>query len=91
MAGDAPPGNYVAPHIFELSYAGQLTEEAFGPVLHVVRYRADRFDQVLQSVERSGYGLTLGIHSRIDDTVEDAIEKLQVTFDYVRKQGFSLK
>jgi RHH-type proline utilization regulon transcriptional repressor/proline dehydrogenase/delta 1-pyrroline-5-carboxylate dehydrogenase len=53
-----------------LSDAGRLTEEVFGPVLHVVRYRADRFDQVLQSIERSGYGLTLGIHSRIDDTVE---------------------
>ena len=47
------------------------TEEVFGPVLHVVRYRADRLDHVLQSIERSGYGLTLGIHSRIDDTVED--------------------
>ena len=85
FAGDAPPGNYVAPHIFELSDAGQLTEEVFGPVLHVVRYRADRFDQVLQSVERSGYGLTLGIHSRIDDTVEDAIEKLQVGNIYVNR------
>jgi RHH-type proline utilization regulon transcriptional repressor/proline dehydrogenase/delta 1-pyrroline-5-carboxylate dehydrogenase len=85
FAGDAPPGNYIAPHIFELSDAGQLTEEVFGPVLHVVRYRADRFDQVLQSVERSGYGLTLGIHSRIDDTVEDAIEKLQVGNIYVNR------
>ena len=85
FAGSAPQGNYVAPHIFELSDAGQLTEEVFGPVLHVVRYRADRFDQVLQSVERSGYGLTLGIHSRIDDTVEDAIERLQVGNIYVNR------
>ena len=74
FAGTAPDGNFVAPHIFELSDAGQLAEEVFGPVLHVVRYGADRFDRVLQSIERSGYGLTLGIHSRIDDTVEDAIE-----------------
>src|SRR5205085_2233594 len=44
FAGSAPKGNYVAPHIFELSDAGQLTEEVFGPVLHVVRYRAERFD-----------------------------------------------
>jgi RHH-type proline utilization regulon transcriptional repressor/proline dehydrogenase/delta 1-pyrroline-5-carboxylate dehydrogenase len=57
----------------------------FGPVLHVVRYRADRFDQVLQAIERSGYGLTLGIHSRIDDTVEDAIERLQVGNIYVNR------
>jgi RHH-type proline utilization regulon transcriptional repressor/proline dehydrogenase/delta 1-pyrroline-5-carboxylate dehydrogenase len=85
FAGNAPQGNYVAPHIFELSDASQLKEEVFGPVLHVVRYRADRFDQVLQSVERSGYGLTLGIHSRIDDMVEDAIEKLQVGNIYVNR------
>ena len=85
FAGAAPDGNYVAPHIFELSDAGQLTEEVFGPVLHVVRYRAERFDEVLQAVERSGYGLTLGIHSRIDDTVEDAIERLQVGNIYVNR------
>jgi RHH-type proline utilization regulon transcriptional repressor/proline dehydrogenase/delta 1-pyrroline-5-carboxylate dehydrogenase len=66
FAGIAPAGNYVAPYIFELSSADQLTEEVFGPVLHVVRLRADRLEDVLRSIERSGYGLTLGIHSRID-------------------------
>jgi RHH-type transcriptional regulator, proline utilization regulon repressor / proline dehydrogenase / delta 1-pyrroline-5-carboxylate dehydrogenase len=85
FAGTAPDGNYVAPHIFELSDASQLTEEVFGPVLHLVRYRADRLDDVLQSIERSGYGLTLGIHSRIDDTVEDAIDRLQVGNIYVNR------
>jgi RHH-type proline utilization regulon transcriptional repressor/proline dehydrogenase/delta 1-pyrroline-5-carboxylate dehydrogenase len=85
FAGSAPDGNFVAPHIFELADAGQLTEEVFGPVLHVVRYRADRLGQVLQSIERSGYGLTLGIQSRIDDTVEDAIDVLQVGNIYVNR------
>ena len=85
FAGDAPQGNFVAPHIFELSDASELTEEVFGPVLHVVRYRADRLDQVLQSIERSGYGLTLGIHSRIDDTIEDVIDALQVGNIYVNR------
>jgi RHH-type proline utilization regulon transcriptional repressor/proline dehydrogenase/delta 1-pyrroline-5-carboxylate dehydrogenase len=85
FAGMAPEGNYVAPHIFELADAGELTEEVFGPILHVVRYRADKFAQVLQSIERSGYGLTLGIHSRIDDTVEDAIDRLQVGNIYVNR------
>lgn len=85
FAGTAPNGNFVAPHIFELSDADQLTEEVFGPVLHVVRYRADRLDHVLQSIERSGYGLTIGIHSRIDDTVEDVIDRLQVGNIYVNR------
>jgi RHH-type proline utilization regulon transcriptional repressor/proline dehydrogenase/delta 1-pyrroline-5-carboxylate dehydrogenase len=85
FAGTAPDGNYVAPHIFELADADQLTEEVFGPVLHVVRYRADRLDRVLQSIERTGYGLTLGIHSRIDDTVDDVIDRLQAGNIYVNR------
>jgi RHH-type transcriptional regulator, proline utilization regulon repressor / proline dehydrogenase / delta 1-pyrroline-5-carboxylate dehydrogenase len=85
FAGTAPDGNYVAPHIFELPDAGQLTEEVFGPILHVVRYRASEFDRVLQSIERSGYGLTLGIHSRIDDTIEAVIDRLPIGNVYVNR------
>jgi RHH-type proline utilization regulon transcriptional repressor/proline dehydrogenase/delta 1-pyrroline-5-carboxylate dehydrogenase len=85
FAGSAPGGNYVAPHIFELSDADRLTEEVFGPVLHVVRYPADQLDRVLQSIERSGYGLTLGIHSRIDDWVEEVIDRLSVGNVYVNR------
>jgi RHH-type proline utilization regulon transcriptional repressor/proline dehydrogenase/delta 1-pyrroline-5-carboxylate dehydrogenase len=84
-AGVAPDGNYVAPHIFELADAAQLIEEVFGPVLHVVRYPADQFDRVLQSIERSGYGLTLGIHSRIDDTIDAAIDRLSVGNVYINR------
>ena len=85
FAGSAPAGNYIAPHIFELTDADRLTEEVFGPILHVVRYRADRFDGVLRSIENSGYGLTLGIHSRIDDTIEAVIERLAVGNVYVNR------
>jgi RHH-type proline utilization regulon transcriptional repressor/proline dehydrogenase/delta 1-pyrroline-5-carboxylate dehydrogenase len=85
FAGIAPSGNYVAPHIFELADAGQLTEEVFGPILHVVRYRAEYLERVLQSIERSGYGLTLGIHSRIDDTIEGVIDRLSVGNVYVNR------
>jgi RHH-type transcriptional regulator, proline utilization regulon repressor / proline dehydrogenase / delta 1-pyrroline-5-carboxylate dehydrogenase len=85
FAGEAPAGNFVAPHIFELRDAGELTEEVFGPVLHVVRYRAEALDSVLAAVERSGYGLTLGIHSRIEDTVDDIVARLQVGNIYVNR------
>ena len=85
FAGEAPRGNYVAPHVFELSDADQLTEEVFGPILHVVRYPADQLDRVLQSIGRSGYGLTLGIHSRIDDTIEHVVERLSVGNVYVNR------
>jgi RHH-type proline utilization regulon transcriptional repressor/proline dehydrogenase/delta 1-pyrroline-5-carboxylate dehydrogenase len=85
FAGTAPEGNYVAPHIFELKDAGELTEEVFGPILHVVRYPADGIEAVLRSIARSGYGLTFGIHSRIDDTIEDVIDRLQVGNIYVNR------
>ncbi len=78
-------GNFVAPHIFELDNADQLTEEVFGPILHVVRYKAADFERVLQSIAASGYGLTLGIHSRIDDTVETVVERLNVGNVYVNR------
>jgi len=85
LAGSAPEGCFVAPHIFELKDADQLTEEVFGPILHVVRYRAENFERVLQAIARSGYGLTLGIHSRIDDTVEAIIDRVQVGNIYVNR------
>jgi len=83
--GLAPAGQYVAPHIFELASPEQLTEEVFGPVLHVVRYAADHLNEVLRSIERSGYGLTLGIHSRIDDMIEAVADRLSVGNIYVNR------
>ncbi|WP_063693914.1 bifunctional proline dehydrogenase/L-glutamate gamma-semialdehyde dehydrogenase PutA [Bradyrhizobium stylosanthis] len=83
--GAAPEGCFVAPHIFELGDANQLTEEVFGPVLHVVRYRAETLERVLQAIERTGYGLTLGVHSRIDDTIEAIIDRVQVGNIYVNR------
>ncbi|WP_234683593.1 bifunctional proline dehydrogenase/L-glutamate gamma-semialdehyde dehydrogenase PutA [Bradyrhizobium monzae] len=85
FAGIAPEGCFVAPQIFELQDASQLTEEVFGPILHVVRYRAETLERVLRAIERTGYGLTLGIHSRIDDTVEAIIDRVQVGNIYVNR------
>jgi RHH-type proline utilization regulon transcriptional repressor/proline dehydrogenase/delta 1-pyrroline-5-carboxylate dehydrogenase len=86
FAGETPTeGAFVAPHVFELERAEDLAEEVFGPILHVVRYRAAELDGVLQSIDASGYGLTLGIHSRIDDTVEAAIARLAVGNVYVNR------
>jgi RHH-type proline utilization regulon transcriptional repressor/proline dehydrogenase/delta 1-pyrroline-5-carboxylate dehydrogenase len=85
FAGQTPSGQYVAPHIFELESAGQLTEEVFGPILHVVRYAAPRLDEVLAAIERTAYGLTLGIHSRIDDMADAVIDRLAVGNVYVNR------
>ncbi len=62
-------GTYVAPTIIELDGAAVLKEEVFGPVLHVVRWRADELDALLDGIAANGTALTLGIHSRIDLTI----------------------
>lgn len=78
-------GNFVAPCIYELQHAAQLTREVFGPVLHVVRYRADRLTQVVDEINASGYGLTLGIHSRIQHTIDTICHHAHVGNIYVNR------
>ena len=63
-------GSFVAPHVFELHSLEQLTEEVFGPILHVIRYSANQLPEVIQQINNTGYGLTLGIHSRIEAFAE---------------------
>ena len=78
-------GSFIAPAAYEIAGIDVLEREVFGPILHVVRYRADRLDQVLDSIANTGYGLTLGIHSRIDSTVEQVFRRLPVGNTYVNR------
>ena len=85
-AGAAPErGFFVAPHIFEIDKAGDLAEEVFGPVLHVVRYRAAELEKLLDAIEATGYGLTLGIHTRIDAAAERIAQRLSTGNIYVNR------
>ncbi|MBI1981097.1 MAG: bifunctional proline dehydrogenase/L-glutamate gamma-semialdehyde dehydrogenase PutA [Methylocystis sp.] len=69
-AGAAPAtGTFVAPHIVRIERVTDLREEVFGPVLHVVTWRSDRFPQLLAEIEAGGYGLTLGMHTRIEQRI----------------------
>lgn len=75
-AGVAPTdGHFVAPHLFELERTSDLREEVFGPILHVARWRADRLPQLLDELEASGYGLTLGVQSRNDHFIESVLSR----------------
>ncbi len=90
FSGDVPGGalaggSYFAPTIIELPEASALDREVFGPVLHVVRYRAKDLDKVIEGIAESGYGLTLGIHSRIEATVKRIVERLPVGNVYVNR------
>jgi RHH-type proline utilization regulon transcriptional repressor/proline dehydrogenase/delta 1-pyrroline-5-carboxylate dehydrogenase len=78
-------GHFFAPVAFRIDGLSRLTREVFGPVLHVVHYSADRLDGVLDSVNATGYGLTLGVHSRIDGKVRHVTERLRVGNAYVNR------
>jgi RHH-type proline utilization regulon transcriptional repressor/proline dehydrogenase/delta 1-pyrroline-5-carboxylate dehydrogenase len=69
-------GTYVSPAVVALDRTRDLREEVFGPVLHVVRWRAQELDALLDDVAANGYGLTLGIHSRIDATAAKIVARL---------------
>jgi RHH-type proline utilization regulon transcriptional repressor/proline dehydrogenase/delta 1-pyrroline-5-carboxylate dehydrogenase len=81
----AADGLYVAPTIIALNRARDLTKEVFGPVLHVVRWRAAELDRLLDDIAANGYGLTLGIHSRIDETAEHIVRRLANGNVYVNR------
>ncbi|EKD54825.1 MAG: hypothetical protein ACD_60C00041G0016 [uncultured bacterium] len=80
-----PNGHFFAPCVFELHHLNQLQREVFGPILHVIRYRAKDLDQVLQQIIDTGYGLTLGIHSRIDTTINYIKNRMPVGNLYVNR------
>jgi RHH-type proline utilization regulon transcriptional repressor/proline dehydrogenase/delta 1-pyrroline-5-carboxylate dehydrogenase len=85
-AGESPEtGLFVAPHVFEIERPSVLKEEVFGPILHVARYRAEDLDRVVEDIDATGYGLTLGIHSRIDATVARIVDRLSVGNVYVNR------
>ena len=78
-------GTYVAPALIELDRAAELKEEVFGPVLHVVRWRADEIEMLLDDIAANGTALTLGIHSRIDSAVEHIAARLPHGNVYVNR------
>jgi len=78
-------GTFVAPMAFALDRLDRLEREVFGPILHVVRYSADRLDAVLDAIRATGYGLTLGVHSRIEHTHRFICERLPVGNRYVNR------
>ncbi len=85
LPAETKHGTYVAPCAFELSSLQLLQREVFGPVLHVIPYAADKLDAVIDAVNATGYGLTLGIHSRIDETVRYIQQRARVGNTYVNR------
>ena len=84
-----PPGTehgcFFAPRSYLLGHASELKAEIFGPVLCVVRYAAHRLDELLAAIDATGFGLTLGIHSRIETTQRRIAERLRIGNTYVNR------
>lgn len=78
-------GHFFAPAVFEIENLNILKREVFGPILHVIRYNAKDLDKVLDEIANTGYGLTLGIHSRIDATVKYIRDRMHVGNIYVNR------
>jgi RHH-type proline utilization regulon transcriptional repressor/proline dehydrogenase/delta 1-pyrroline-5-carboxylate dehydrogenase len=78
-------GTYVAPAVYELDSAEALREEVFGPILHVVRFEAGHLDRVVDAINASGFGLTLGLHSRISSVADRVAERARVGNLYVNR------
>ncbi|WP_448482304.1 bifunctional proline dehydrogenase/L-glutamate gamma-semialdehyde dehydrogenase PutA [Pseudoxanthomonas mexicana] len=82
---DTAHGTFFAPRAWELTSLDQLHREIFGPALHVVRWKADQLDAVIDQINATGYGLTLGVHSRIDETIDRIAARVKVGNVYVNR------
>ena len=71
-------GRFIAPSLFELGSISDLEQENFGPILHIVRFSEKRFEDVIREISSYGYGLTFGIHSRIESRVQLAAKLVGV-------------
>ena len=78
-------GHFVAPTIIEIDSTSRLTREVFGPVLHVIRYRREQLDVLVDGINATGYGLTFGVHSRIDETIAHLSGRVQAGNIYVNR------
>jgi RHH-type proline utilization regulon transcriptional repressor/proline dehydrogenase/delta 1-pyrroline-5-carboxylate dehydrogenase len=78
-------GTFVPPTIIEIASVADVTKEVFGPVLHLLHYRREEVDAVMAQIKATGYGLTFGVHSRIDETIVRLSESIQAGNIYVNR------
>ena len=78
LAPACEAGTWVAPTLIEIASLAELEREVFGPVLHVLRFRSRELLELVEDINATGFGLTLGIHSRIDETIAAVVARAQV-------------
>ena len=82
---DALPGTFVAPTLIEVGRVADVEREVFGPVLHVVRYRRADLDALIGEINAAGFGLTFGLHTRIDETIARVSERIEAGNIYINR------
>ncbi len=78
-------GLFVSPHAFEINSIADLSEEVFGPVLHIIRYKHSKLKNVIAEINSTGFGLTFGMHSRIDRKILDVSRKVRAGNHYINR------
>lgn len=78
-------GTFIAPTVIRVDSIADMTHEVFGPVLHVATYKAQDLNAVIKTINATGYGLTFGLHTRIDDRVQEIVEKVEAGNIYVNR------
>ena len=78
-------GTFMLPTLIELDSIEELAREVFGPILHIVRYERENLDQLIEQINGTGYGLTFGIHTRIDETIAQAVDQVHAGNLYVNR------
>lgn len=85
ITAECKRGTFLAPHIFEIDSLSQLSEEHFGPILHIVRFKADNLTQVLTDIHATDYGLTFGVHSRLEARWAELFEGTRCGNTYINR------
>jgi RHH-type proline utilization regulon transcriptional repressor/proline dehydrogenase/delta 1-pyrroline-5-carboxylate dehydrogenase len=85
LGADCGDGHFFAPRAYRIDALSRLEREVFGPILHVIEYQSDRLDDVIEAINATGYGLTLGLHSRIDGRVQEIAARLRVGNAYINR------
>ena len=78
-------GTFVPPTLIEVSKIADVEREVFGPVLHVLRYKREALDKLIDDINAAGYGLTFGLHTRIDETIARVVERIEAGNIYINR------
>jgi len=85
LSDEAKHGTFVAPTLIEIDSIADCEREVFGPVLHVLRYKRDDIDRLIADINATGYGLTFGLHTRIDETVAHVAARVKAGNLYINR------